>query len=114
MTQSHVVFGVLIFVLAVMRLYLRLARGVPKAPSDEPMPLRFLAGLTHVVLYAAILIMPVSGAIAWFGGVEAAGNAHSTAKFLLIGFVALHVVGALYQKFVLKSEATERMLRPER
>jgi cytochrome b561 len=49
---------------------------------------------------------------AWFGHVGAAGNVHEALKTLLLLAVALHVVGALYQAFVLRSDVMRRMVPP--
>src|SRR5690606_18132500 len=43
----HAVTGGLIFCLAVWRVALRLTRGAPTLPAEEPAPLRFLANATH-------------------------------------------------------------------
>ena len=114
LSQSHIIIGILIFILALPRLYIRLTRGAPAAPTDEPAILRFLAGATHVALYAIVLLMPISGAAAWFGGIEQAGDAHELGKVAMLAFVALHVVGAIYQHFILKTDVVRRMVRAER
>lgn len=113
MSQSHVIFGLLIFVLALSRVYLRLTRGVPAAPTDEPAVLRFLASATHMALYAVMLIMPISGSLAWFGGLEIAKAGHNFGKMVMVAFVLLHVAGAIYQHFFLKTDAVRRMIRAE-
>lgn len=110
---SHVAIGILIFVLALWRITLRLTRGAPPPPEDEAPALQMLAGLTHLVLYALLLLMPISGMTMWFGGVEAAGFGHFVGKTLMLAFVALHVIGALYHRFVLKSDVMQRMTRPQ-
>lgn len=42
-----------------------------------------------------------------------AGTLYALGKTLLMLLVFLHIAGALYQRFVLKSDAVTRMLRPE-
>lgn len=110
LSQSHVVIGLLIFVFAALRVYLRFTQGAPAAPDNEPAFLRFLAKATHVALYAVMLLMPISGSAAWFGGVEAAKAGHNLGKTVMLGFVLLHVVGAVYQHFILKTDVMRRML----
>lgn len=110
----HVWVGIAIFALAVIRLAIRVARGAPAAPAGESAAQKWIAVATHIVLYGVILGMPVSGGIAWFLGVEAFGTIHEIGKPVIILFVALHTVGALYQYFVVKSDVLMRMLRPER
>ena len=109
---SHVALGGLIFLLVLVRIVARFRFGAPELPAEEPPMLRMLAALTHLVLYALMILMPVSGAVAWFGGVEAAGEAHEVMKALMLIFVGLHVVGALFHQFVLKTNIMERMKRP--
>ena len=56
--------------------------------------------------------MPITGGVAWFLGVESAAEVHEIGKPLLIVFVALHVLGALYQHFVNRSKVMVRMVKP--
>lgn len=109
---GHVIGGLAVLVLALWRLILRRRRGVPALPAEEPAPLRMIAQATHVGLYALMVLMPVSGALAWFGGAEAAAETHEILRLLLLALVALHVAGALYQQLVLKTGIMARMRRP--
>lgn len=108
----HIAGGLLVFVLALWRVVLRLRRGAPKPPDSEPAPLRFLASATHIALYALILGMPISGSVAWFGGVEAAARAHGIASTALFFLALLHVCGAIVQHLVFRSDVVSRMLSP--
>lgn len=105
----HIAVGFTILVLAIWRLVLRFTRGVPPLPANEPAPLKFLAHATHFGIYALIIGMPISGAVAWFLGVEQAAGAHSLAFAVLFLLVVLHVAGALFHQFVLKSSVLSRM-----
>jgi len=106
---QHVIGGLVILALVLWRLRIRAARGAPALPAEEPMFLKGIAHLTHFVLYALMVLMPVSGAIAFFGQVEAAGNAHEFMRILLLLFALLHILGALYQQSVLKTNILDRM-----
>lgn len=110
----HVAFGIAVFVLALLRVALRVKRGVPPPPEDERPALRLAARATHLALYAIILAMPVTGGLAWFGGVEAMADLHRAGKVAILVLVGLHIAGALFQHFFLKSDVLRRMLRPER
>lgn len=107
----HVLGGVLIAALVLWRIVLRLRRAAPALPEGGHPALDLVAKLTHAGLYALLLGLPLSGAVAWFGGVHAAGDAHEVMKTLLLALVALHVVGALYHQFVLKDGLMQRMKR---
>jgi len=74
---------------------------------------RALAKAAHVGLYALMILMPLSGSMAWFGGVDLAAQGHNVLKIVLLALVALHVLGALYHQFVLKDGLINRMRRAE-
>ena len=107
---AHVIGGTLILGLTVWRIVLRITRGVPPAAIAEPRPLRLAAAATHHMLYLLLLVLPVTGLAAWFGGLRPAADLHETLTTLLLAMVALHVAGAAYQQFVLRSDVLARML----
>lgn len=109
---GHVAGGGLVLLLALWRLGLRARRGAP-APLDSGRLQVVIAKLTHTGLYALMILMPVSGAVAWFGGVGAAAEGHEVLKALLLALVALHVVGAVYHQLVLRDGTMARMRRSE-
>jgi len=47
----HVVAGIAVFAFALWRIALRLTRGAPPAPADEPRALQIVAAATHGLLY---------------------------------------------------------------
>lgn len=108
---GHVVGGALVLVLAIWRLMLRSWRGVP--PQSGSSSQKMLAKVSHLGLYALMFLMPISGSVAWFGGVEAAAFGHNVMKVMLLAFIALHVAGALYHQFVLRDGILTRMRRPQ-
>ena len=109
---AHVFGGLLILVLVIWRIVLRRGRGAPALPAEEPLAMQWVAKGTHAGLYALMILMPLSGGMAWFGGVEAAAGAHEVMRIILLALIALHVVGALYHQFVLKTDIMARMKRP--
>jgi cytochrome b561 len=109
---AHVAGGGLVLVLALWRLSIRARRGAPGVAGGSRGQ-RMLAQATHAGLYGLMLLLPLSGAVAWFGGVAAAADAHGVLKTLLLALVALHVLGALYHHFVLKDGVLNRMRRAE-
>lgn len=110
--RVHVIAGVLILVLAAIRVVLRVTQGAPTPPANEPRVLQILAAATHGLIYGLLFAMPISGMMLWGGGIEAAGDVHSTLRFVLLGLIALHIVGAVYHALVLGSDVMSRMIRP--
>ncbi len=109
---AHVAGGTLVLLFALWRLTLRARRGVPPAIESSKVQ-GILAKITHVGLYALMVLMPISGGFAWFGGGDAAAQAHNVMKFILLALIALHVLGALYHQFVLRDGTMARMRRAQ-
>lgn len=105
---AHVAGGAFVLIFTIWRLTLRAQRGVPPAIESSKAQL-LIARLTHIGLYALMILMPISGSVAWFGGVEAAAQGHNVLKVVLLALVALHVVGALYHQFILRDGILARM-----
>ena len=93
---------------------LRRSRGVPPPPEGEGTLLGRAAALGHWALYALMVLMPVSGLVAWFGGVDTAGEAHEVMSNLMLFVLAVHVAAALWHQFWLKDHLLLRMMRAER
>jgi cytochrome b561 len=108
----HIYVGFAILALAAVRLALRIYQGAPALPADENIILQYIAKLAHLVLYAAIFAMPVTGAFAWYLGLGWAGELHEIGKPVIIVAVAVHAAGALWQHFVARTDVLRRMLRP--
>lgn len=105
----HVAVGFLILALAIWRLVLRLTRGVPALPASEHPALKLVASGTHILFYALLIGMPLSGAAAWILGISPAAQAHSIAEKLLILLIALHVLAAFAQHFWFRTDVLKRM-----
>ena len=114
MGDLHVAGGIAVFLLALLRVALRLRRGAPPPPAEERAILRFAARAVHFAFYAIILLMPLTGALAWFGGVEASAAVHRAGMLAIFVLLLLHVAGALYHHFVLRTDVMRRILRPEK
>ncbi|KFL32092.1 hypothetical protein JP75_03715 [Devosia riboflavina] len=110
----HIIAGSLVLILAALRVIIRLTRGSPPHPMGQPAIFGVLANVTHGLIYLLLFAMPLSGAVAWFGGIERAGDMHGgPLRFALVALVIVHVSGALVQQFVLRSGVLMRMLKPE-
>ncbi|WP_323780290.1 cytochrome b [Thalassovita sp.] len=107
--RVHVVMGVLILALAVLRLVIRMVQGAP-APIETGKPLQDKAAKAiHVGLYLAMLALPAAGLAAWFGGITTAAEAHEVLFNIGMALVILHVAAALMHQFVLKDNLMARM-----
>lgn len=111
MSTLHIAGGSLILLMMLSRSYLRFTRGAPPPPADEPRLLQLVAEGVHLALYAILLSLPISGALAWFAGYRLAGTIHDWLTNLLLGAIALHIGGALYQHVVRRSNVLIRMFR---
>jgi|FEC22Drversion2_1045045.scaffolds.fasta_scaffold01487_8 cytochrome b561 len=109
----HVIGGSVVFLLALWRLGILGRRGAPPRSESEPPVLRAAAWVVKVLLYAIMIVMPVSGVLHWFGGVDLAGQLHRLMEPIVPLTILIHLIGALYQQFWLKSGVLTRMLRPE-
>lgn len=112
LVPAHVFGGLAILALVIWRLVLRARLGAPPPPEAEHPALKLVAKVTHGALYLLLILLPVSGGVAWFGGVAAAADNHELFKTALLALVVLHVLGALFHQVVLKSDVLTRMKRP--
>jgi cytochrome b561 len=108
----HVVAGMTVLVLAIVRLAVRLIRGAPPAHDDKPAILNWIGYAAHFLIYFFIFAMPITGAVAWFGGVEFSGELHELARLILIPLIGVHILGALAEHFVFQNDGLVRMFRP--
>lgn len=109
----HIIVGVLVLVFALWRLALRFTRGAPSAHAGDTGVMAFLGSAAHVALYILMLALPITGLLAWYGGVTALAEPHGEIlKLLLWVMIALHVGAALYHQFVLKDNLLARMRKP--
>ena len=109
---AHVAGGVLILALIAWRLALRLKRGAPPPPENEPAPLKTLSHIAHWAFYALLAAMSVTGLLAWFGDVTTAAQAHNVLKVALLALIVLHVLAIPFHRLILKNNVMQRMIRP--
>jgi len=114
LVYMHVAGGLLILALALCRIYLRITRGAPEPPRDEPRIMKIISESVHGLIYVLLFSLPVSGAIAWFLDVKPAALIHEYLQSLLLGLIAAHVAGALFQHLVRRSDVMMRMFAPEK
>ena len=127
----HLSIGAAILFVIVLRFIWRLRYPVALPASMPPWEI-FLSRATHLILYALVLIMTLLGwaaanARGWdvklFGAItlptlapngsswgHEAGDIHNILVYVLLGFIVLHVAGALYHYFILRDRVLQRML----
>lgn len=139
LVQWHKSWGAVAFALVLGRMLWRIAAG-PRPALPGPGWQRGVARVTHGMLYALMVAMPLSGWVSaaasplqdllgqpnmvfglfalpdpWMPGdaglSEAAGRVHALAALLLTGLVTLHVGAALWHQLVHRDRLITRMWR---
>ncbi len=128
----HKSFGLTILALVVLRLLWRLYAGAPGPVPGTPTWQQRIARVTHWLLYALLLAMPLSGwtlnsaagfPLQWFWLFnlpaitgqdhdlrELAGEAHQWLFWLLIATATLHAAAAFYHHLFMRDATLSRML----
>lgn len=129
---QHKSVGITILGFAVLRLLWRLFNPVPAVPPTTPRWQRIAARVSHFLLYALLLIIPVLGwfmssarnfPVSWFGLVtlpdfiepskpayEFLHEAHETLAKTLFVVALLHAATALKHHFIDRDNVLRRML----
>jgi cytochrome b561 len=130
MYSSHKLIGLTVFALIVLRLLYRLTRGAPRSDPTVPPALTGVSHLVHWALYALLIAMPIIGykAISYGDYLDVFGvhlpaiteknealskevfEWHETGAYLIIAFVTLHIIAAVYHRFIRKDRVVERMI----
>jgi len=108
----HIVAGTLVLLAAILRLWDRYRHGRPPYPAEEPNWATLLAKVTHFLIYAILILMPLAGLIAWFANNHEIGEIHTILWTPLLILVGLHVLGALAQQFWFRTDVLKRIVRP--
>ena len=106
----HMGFGGLILFLVMLRLMLRQEAGVAAPVAGAPAWRGLFALWVHRALYGVLLLLPLTGALAWGLGSVPLGRVHDALHMVLIGGVLLHVAGALFGQFARRDGTLARML----
>ena len=110
-TGIHIVVGLAILAALLWRLALRRAQGAPPPPKQHP-ALEWLASAVHVGLYLDLIGAAIVGLIAYFW-LPALGELHELMmRQILIVLFALHVLGALWHRLVMRDDVMMRIVRP--
>lgn len=111
--SPHIPIGLLILLLVLVRIAVKLTRGGPMPPGEPGSLAARAAILGHGVLYLLMLAVPLGGAVAFFLGIEDAGDLHGLAANLLMLVALGHAAVALYHQYVLKDGLLRRMMKAE-
>lgn len=126
----HKSFGMLVFLLLVVRLLWRIKSTVPVSLATSKLQ-KILASTVHALLYALMFALPISGWIItsaanlpvklfWLIHLPAitdpnselkalAAEIHELCVFALIALLALHIAAAIRHQFVLADSAIKRL-----
>ncbi len=109
----HYWFGIAILALVVVRLVVRLTRGIPPAAPSTPRWSDLAARIAHGLFYVLLVAVPVTGLLGYY--VEGPfGDIHAWAKPVFIGLIAIHGAASVYHQFWVKDGTLSRMLLPVR
>ncbi|MBB3262165.1 cytochrome b561 [Paraburkholderia bannensis] len=61
LVSIHKPLGIVILILALIRLVTRLVKGAPALPADMPEPMKLAAHLSHLAFYALMIALPLIG-----------------------------------------------------
>ncbi len=138
LTQWHKSFGVITLLLVVWRIFWRLSHPAPAMPEHLKPWEKRAAGLTHILLYLLIFVIPVSGWISvsasplelptlLFNKIpwphlppfdqlpekgeisQLFGDVHVVATYLLIFLLCMHIAAAFRHRLLLNDGVMERM-----
>lgn len=129
---QHKSFGITILGVVLLRLIWRWLNPVPAEPADIPRWQRIAARISHVALYALLLITPIIGwlmssarnfPVSWFGLVtlpdfiapnkqtyELLHETHEVLAQTLFWLALLHIAAALKHHFIDRDNVLRRML----
>ncbi|RDX38149.1 cytochrome b [Kangiella sp. HD9-110m-PIT-SAG07] len=128
----HKSIGITLLGLIVIRLLVRFFSPIPKLPQELAWWEKLLTKSVHFLLYTLMLLVPISGylmsdfagfPVEWFG-VEVPGfvedsmessqdalDAHGILPYILLGLIALHLLGSLKHRFLDKGDNTDVLKR---
>jgi cytochrome b561 len=131
LVATHKTLGIVILVLALIRLAVRLRYGSPPLPADLPAPMKLGAYLSHVGLYVLMIAMPLIGwgmlsaggyPIVLYGGIQLPPilprgdalhallwTAHVYLAFAFFALILAHLAAALFHALVRRDSVFNSM-----
>ena len=131
LVSIHKPLGIAILILVVVRIAVRLRAGTPGLPADLPTPMKLAASLSHYVLYALMVAMPLLGwgmlsaaayPIVLFPGVllpailpqsdslhTVLWNLHRALAFVFFAVILLHIAAGLFHALIRRDGVFQTM-----
>jgi cytochrome b561 len=131
LVSVHKPLGVVILILALIRLAVRWRYGAPPLPADLPEPMKLAAHLSHYVLYLLMIALPLIGwgmlsaaayPVKLWDGVylpqilplsdslhTALWNAHRYLAFLFFAVILMHFAAALFHALIRRDGVFDAM-----
>ena len=105
MGNMHVAAGCAVLLLALVRLYLSLTRGVPTPPPHEPKAARISA------FYLLFIIMPATGLATYYAEIEGADYLHGEPlRLAMWSLIFLHLSAIAGHRLVWRTNIIGRMI----
>ncbi len=109
---AHLTVGTAVLVLVLLRI-----RARRRHPAPPPLPgadprLETLGRLVHRATYLVMLLIPLTGLVAYFGDLQPVSVLHNALAATMLGLVGMHASAALYHQFIRHDGLLLRMLRP--
>jgi len=129
--DSHKLLGVTILLIVLLRLGYRLTHGAPPSDKTVPPALTGISHLVHWTIYLLLIAVPIGGyiGVSYYGALNLFGTVplppvtekdqkvaetifeyHELAATVLLALVGLHIVAAIYHRFIRQDRVVERML----
>ncbi|WP_165905266.1 cytochrome b [Rhodovulum euryhalinum] len=108
----HIAAGLVILVLTFWRIGLKMLHGGPVPDASHSPAQVMVARVTYGLFYLLLVLLPVSGMVAWSQGSGLAGNVHGALRVVLFLLIVVHVAAALMGQFVRKDGTMTRMVKP--
>ena len=127
--DTHVIIGLSIFYLVILRLLNRIINPTPKLDSSIFKGKKFLAKLNHILLYVTILSISISGIlkklfngetlIIFFKEFKIKDNfelaelfyvIHVYSNYFIIGLITLHIMAVVVHKFFFNDNLLKKIL----
>ena len=107
--NTHYLIGVLIFLLMILRVFLRFLFGAPPLSKSVPKIIIIFARISHISIYLILLSMPVFGLLMYYYNSEISRFLHIYFSKVLLYLILLHICAVAFLEGVLGSKLFYRM-----